>query len=333
VRIPGSHRLLLLARCGVQRIAPGALILLYHRIADVERDPWSLCVSPRRFAEHLEVLGDRVRPLAHLAGSRRSAPGCVALTFDDGYADALTEAKPLLERHGAPATVFVTTGGVDGGVSFWWDRLVALLGPPRVLPASLELRVRGRVHRFDLGAEKSSGGRARAGAGFDGWSAARARVHEELHGLLGSLTAAERSEQLAALEEWSGGRGPTPDGRPLRRDEIARLASDGLVEIGAHSVSHPLLPALRPDEREREIRESQAFLAGVLGHRVTSFAYPHGGHDGGTRRIVAKSGFERACTGRSGTVRSRSHPLELPRVGIPDCDGDVFARKLRRFGF
>jgi hypothetical protein len=71
----------------------------------------------------------------------------------------------------------------------------------------------------------------------------------------------------------------------------------------------------------------------VVGRRVTSFAYPHGRHDAGTRRLLVESGFERACTSRSGTVRAHTDSLELPRVAVRDCDGEGFARLLRRFGF
>ena len=307
----GAARLRRLARCAVQRVAPGSLILLYHRVAEPERDPWSLCVSPRRFAEHLEVLGERVRPLAQLAGSRRATRRCVAITFDDGYADALEAAHPLLARRGAPATVFVATGDVDGGGPFWWDRLAALLAPPRALPPRLELRVRGRTRRFETGPD----------------------LRAALHRLLGSLGAEERDEQLAALETWAGAAPPFPGERALDPEEIASLSASGLVEIGAHSVSHPRLTELSADDQEWEIRESQSYLADLIGRPVTSFSYPHGRHDAATRRILEDAGFERACTSRSGTVRPRSDALELPRVEVPDCDGEGFARLLHRFGF
>jgi peptidoglycan/xylan/chitin deacetylase (PgdA/CDA1 family) len=336
---PRAAKLRRLGRCVAQRLAPGSLILLYHRIAESDFDPWSLCVSPRHFSEHLEVLGRRVHPLARIAvpGAKGAAApgGSVAVTFDDGYADALLEARPLLERHGAPATVFIATGGVENGRPFWWDQLAALLRPPRALPARLELRVRGARRRFALapGTGAPIAGAPAFRPGWEGWPAPRLRLHDALHRLLGNLHAAERGEQLAALREWAGAASLGASDRALTRLELARLAADGLVEIGSHSVSHPRLPALAPDEQELEIRGSQSFLADLLGRPVTSFAYPHGRHDDATLRILREAGFERACTSESGSVRRGGDPLRLPRIEVPDCDGEGFARLLRRLGF
>jgi len=82
-----------------------ALILMYHRVADVDSDPFSLCVAPHHFSEHLEVLRKCARPvpLTKLAAEIRNGgipPRSVVLTLDDGYADNLESAKPALERYG-----------------------------------------------------------------------------------------------------------------------------------------------------------------------------------------------------------------------------------------
>ena len=283
-----------LARRAVQRLAPGSMVLLYHRIAESDSDPWSLCVRPRHFAEHLEVLRGRIAPLTEISGSSESARagGSFALTFDDGYAETLHTALPLLERHDAPATVFVATGGVEDGRPFWWDEIVTLT--------------------------ESQG----------------ASVQRGLHALLGELDGASREVQLVELRAWAGAATAAPaPARALNREEIVRLASTGLVEIGAHTVSHPKLAALPPAAQEREIHDSRDFLAAIVGHPITSFAYPHGRHDATTRRLVREAGFLRACTSHGGTVRRRTDPLRLPRLEVPDCDGDTFARILRRLGF
>src|SRR5262249_8195308 len=101
-----------------------SLILMYHRIARVERDVWSMCVTPEHFEEHLEVLS-RHRPVRlnewKPRGWFKGSLSC-AITFDDGYADNL-HAACLLKRFGIPATFFVTTGYIGSGREFWWDEL------------------------------------------------------------------------------------------------------------------------------------------------------------------------------------------------------------------
>jgi len=314
MRWPQATKLRRLARVTARRAFPGSLVLLYHRIARRERDPWRLCTSPQHFAEHLEVLRGRVCRLAELPEERGS--GRVAISFDDGYADALYAARPLLERHAAPATVFVTTGGLLDGRPFWWDEIDALLSGAHVLPERLELRIRGSLHRFELG-------------GPD----ARERLSRALHRLLGALEGEERRESLEALRAWAGVEQPVAAcDRALEREELGRLAAGDLVEIGAHTVSHPRLPALAAAAQEREIRGSHDFLAELLGRRPTSFAYPHGLSQALTRRIVRETGFAKACTSAPGVVRRGTDPLRLPRVEAPDCDGEVFARWLRGQG-
>ena len=105
-----------------------ALILMYHRVAEAHADPFSLAVSRCHFAEHLEILQAHAHPMrmpgllaALAAGTMPPRP--VVLTFDDGYADNLHQALPLLERFGVPATVFVSTGFLDSPREMWWDEL------------------------------------------------------------------------------------------------------------------------------------------------------------------------------------------------------------------
>src|SRR5262249_6249536 len=96
-----------------------ALILMYHGVAEVSSAPWSLFATPQHFAEHLEVLRQYARPmrlrrLAQAFGNVSLASRSVVVTFDDGYANNLHNARPLLERYDIPATVFLTTGYLGG---------------------------------------------------------------------------------------------------------------------------------------------------------------------------------------------------------------------------
>ena len=124
MRTPGVKTLRKAARWLRSRYSPGALILGYHRVAHVHSDPHGLCVSPQHFEEQLAVLRREARPIALGELLRGLQEGhvparAIAVTFDDGYADVLAQAQPLLERYEIPATVFVVSGCLGG--SFWWD--------------------------------------------------------------------------------------------------------------------------------------------------------------------------------------------------------------------
>jgi peptidoglycan/xylan/chitin deacetylase (PgdA/CDA1 family) len=120
----------LIGRTSNVSVADG-VILMYHRVDAADVDPWRLAVHPSHFDEHLEVICELFQPvsLARFASAFAAggAPrGSVVVTFDDGYRDNLLNARPLLEKHGVPASLFVTTGYLDSGRDFWWEELLAV---------------------------------------------------------------------------------------------------------------------------------------------------------------------------------------------------------------
>ena len=292
-----------------------ALILLYHRVTTVSSDPWSLCVSPRHFSEHLETLhrlGELV-PLQHVltdAARWNSSKPIIALTFDDGYVDNLMIAKPILDRYGVPATVFVTTGYVGGRREFWWDELERLMVSPVTLPQFLELTLRGKGHRWAAGEE-------------------RLALCKSVRQALLPLTDAEREDAFNQLEVWSGSAHEVrPTHRALTGEEIVDLARGDLIEIGAHTVTHPVLLGLSTAEQENELRRCKATLEGLVDKEITSFAYPYGSFDAAATGLVRDIGFARACTTSARLVGRGTDPYRLPRFGVLDWNGEELNERL-----
>ncbi len=109
-----------------------AAILLYHRIDRSARDRWHLCVSPENFASQLDRLVRRFRPipfrdLVESVRDGRVGHRSLALTFDDGYQDNVTNAMPRLKESGVPASFFISGDGAAANGTFWWERLDASL--------------------------------------------------------------------------------------------------------------------------------------------------------------------------------------------------------------
>src|SRR5688500_3972480 len=134
------------------RVLGGALILGYHRIAYTNRDGYEVCVSPENFDGHMESLRKYVHPISLsklVQGLKEGSlpPKSVAVTFDDGYADNLYTAKPLLEKYEIPATVFICTGYM--GKEFWWDELERLVISSQADPRALYLQLGGAQFTWD----------------------------------------------------------------------------------------------------------------------------------------------------------------------------------------
>jgi peptidoglycan/xylan/chitin deacetylase (PgdA/CDA1 family) len=118
---------------------------------------------------------------------------------------------------------------------------------------------------------------------------------------------------------------------PLSSAELLRLGEGSLLEIGAHTVTHPLLATIPIPDQRTEILRSKGYLEGLLGRPVSSFSYPHGSFSDNTPNIVRETGFDCACTSFSDVVCVRSDRFQLPRFWVPNCDGSLFAQWLRRW--
>lgn len=308
------HALAATARRMTGRHRPA--ILLYHRVAAIEHDPWDLAVPPALFAEQMDALARsrRVVPLERMAEAveRRRAPAnWVAITFDDGYADLLHEALPAMQRSGCPATLFATTGVLDGG-GFWWDRLSEAIFRPQRLPRSLDL---GKGERRFVWEEPP--------AGPD-----RHQLHLDLWRRLRALAPEMREQELSRIEGWAGIAPARERDRALTRAELRRLAESGLFSIGAHSISHPSLPQLSRAEKAAEIAGSRRDCEEILGHQVSSFAYPFGDMDEQSREEVRRAGFRFACSTVPEPVRPTSSRFALPRISVGAWHGDELLRRL-----
>ncbi len=318
-----------------------AVVLMYHRVAAPAIDPWKLCVSPSNFAEQVAALRAcaDVVPLARLLERpppTSAARPAVAVTFDDGYVDNLQAAKPALERVGIPATVFVATGFVGGARQFWWDELADLLLLPGTLPATLILATCGVTQQWQLGEAAVYGAsewqRDRDWRAPDHPPTARHVLFAELWHLLQHASRARQDYLLNVLRGWAAAAplGRAPD-RAVTVDELHTLAAGGLIEIGAHTVTHPILKGLAEGVQRNEVRTSKAWLEELLDREVESFAYPYGTAAPDTVRLVGEAGFRRACTTAAGPVPPGGDPFRVPRVTVEDWDGDEFLRRLSQW--
>jgi peptidoglycan/xylan/chitin deacetylase (PgdA/CDA1 family) len=321
------------------RLGSRAAVLMYHRIATCDIDSWNLCVSPKHFDQHLQVLrrSYHVSSLTQLACELRDRrkKKVIAITFDDGYADNLYAAAPALERYDAPATFFLTSGAVGTGREFWWDELERLLLNAGPLPSELQVGHGAISHVF----------KARSAAlpltnlhqqlrEQPPWKAdpdSRLGLYYAVWQFLRLLDQDTRQRALDAIRGQLNIPETVRDShRVLTHQEVQQLASSPQCEIGAHSVTHPALSSLSLEAQRQEIQQSKQQLEQLLNRAVTAFAYPYGDYGPETASLVRASGFEFACTTDAVGVTRAADPYLLPRVSVEDCDGSEFARRLGR---
>ena len=303
---------------------------MYHRIGEEVADPWALSVSPRRFDEQLAWLKRHREVLTLSEFARRQREGALparalAITFDDGYACNASTAAPMLRAHDLPATIFVTTDPVSTGREFWWDDLQRIVADAPV--DHLTVSSGGCRLKVRLGERSADDGRWHPGRPP---SNPRQAAFLELWTALRSQQAASRDEAIEELHAQTD----TPlrsreSHRPMTPDELRTLLDAGRIEIGSHTLTHPVLTQWPETDQWAEIDGGRRACALLTGRMPTSFAYPYGDHDPVAVGLVRKAGFEVACTTVTAPVRADCDVLALPRLQVEDWSVDQLERALR----
>ena len=285
-------------------------ILMFHRV----RENVSGAYAPNRGLEITPTYLDAVLTFLRERGfaivtldealrrlDRPKEEPFVALTFDDGTRDTLHVALPILAKHDAPFTVFVTTGFADRSARMWWlevEEAVSALDRVEIVVGDGHIDMPSRTP-----AEKT--------AAFSAlYRLLRAANEPDLLTACASLCGQARLDPAAIVDEacltWRG---------------VRRLAQHPLVTVGAHTLTHPRLAKLAADIARREIAESRAIIEAQIDAPVLHLAYPVGDPSAAGPREFADArdlGFSSAVTTRPGMLFAghADHRTALPRLSI-----------------
>lgn len=275
------------------------LILTYHRVPKVRDELIADPVDSISFERQMTCLRRwfNVLPL-RAAVSRLSRgslpPRAVSITFDDGYRDNFTVALPILRKYDLSATFFVTTGVLGSG-RMWNDTVIE----------SIRTWDKEEIDLRQIGLGE--------------WPAAsNDEKRAAINGILKKLKYAAPDERSAAIEMFVRmARVPLADDLMMNPEHVSQLSRSGM-EIGAHTVSHPILARIPPDVAKRELSDSRAQLEELTVSPVRSFAYPNGRpgkdyHDGHVEMVRAL-GFEFAVSTTADLATTNSDVFQLPRM-------------------
>jgi len=276
---------------------PRLSILIYHRVMPL-RDPMRPGEpTAQEFDWQMRIIREYFSPLPLVEAVLRMRSGtlpqgAVCVTFDDGYADNETCAMPVLKKYAIPATVFVTTGFLNGG-RMWNDTVTESLRDYG--EDVLDLR--------DLGLDCYS-----------------LRSNEErvvaVDNILRTIKHLDPKERLSRVNEIEKRGGDLPCNLMLTDAQIQSLARNS-VSIGAHTVNHPILSSITDADARIEIGDSKRYLESLLQRELEVFAYPNGrpNIDYGAEHLnlVKELGFKAAVSTHWGVGTDQSDIYQLPR--------------------
>lgn len=287
-------------------------ILMYHRVAD-NGDAYVGATSVAGFERQMQCIRQHLHPMSLTdlvaAAQRREVPArAVAVTFDDGYEDVFLHAFPILRRYEIPATVYLATGLIDNGAPMWNDRIGSAIRSTN----SIEFQPLPDLGRFPLGTPQ-----------------------QRQLALLRTLEALKRREpierdaltsEIVRVLKVSAETGP----RMLRWEQVAKMHAAG-VELGAHTVHHPILSCVSPELAAAEIGESKRVIEERLQTPVRHFAYPNGtaqDFNDATQRLVERAGFASAVSAIFGVNNADTNRYALRRGGPWEEEPAAFGVKL-----
>ncbi len=293
-------------------------ILIFHRVLR-ERDPlFPGEVEAGEFDRICEWADSMFTVLPLHEAAARQVSGtlparALSITFDDGYADNHDVAMPILQRHGLTATIFVATGFLNGG-RMWNDTIIESIR--RTTKDALDLRSIGVDGLGEL--ELNS---------LDQRRAAIAK-------LIGAIKHKHPVERQALVQAVADTAAATLPSDLMMSTEQVRALHGGGMQIGAHTVTHPILASLPLSEARQEIAESREVLQAILGERVGLFAYPNGRPDHDYTpdnvRQVRELGFDAAVSTTWGAARAGTDCFQLPRFSPWDRERKRFGLRMMR---
>lgn len=229
-------------------------------------------------------------------GRRELPERAMTITFDDGYADNHGLALPILTKYGLPATFFIATGFLDGG-RMWNDTVIESIrrcSGPMLDLTNLGIETLGV---FDLATPLQ-----------------RRQSIDIVLRAVKYLPAEERSTVAQRIAVLAGVL--LPNDLMMTSEHIRGLRHAGM-QVGAHTVSHPILAGLCDASARAEMADSKQHLERILDESVTTFAYPNGrpGVDFTDRsvQIAREIGFMAAVSTAKGVADASTNPFRIPR--------------------
>ncbi|HBF07620.1 MAG TPA: hypothetical protein DHW71_01720 [Gammaproteobacteria bacterium] len=292
-------------------------ILAYHSVQEFTQDyPYNaenISAYPNVFAEQMDFVSKHFNVINFYDLVRYQSaypnllfpqllkllpPNSMIITFDDGYADNLNIALPIMKSYGLTGVVYISTDFVDQQKLFWFDEVARCM---QVLPEGPINIFNNRfsVHLNDTNREKQR----RAFGRF-----------------LQTLTDNERLEaieELRHISQYNFDSCKFSCGMPLSWEQVRQLRSEG-IEIGSHTRNHGFLDVMNEEELLDQIAGSKEQIESQIGESIVSFSYPNGNFHQGVVDTVKEAGYQFAVNYKHNIAKSsiKLNRFLLPRLHV-----------------
>ena len=297
-------------------------ILAYHRVVDIKSfdnylfDPDLVSASIDQFDWQIRHVKDNFDPitfshyLEYLDGRVLLPKRPLIITFDDGFDDNYTNAFPILKKYDVPATFFISTDYIDSNEPFWFDKLFYLINNSNKI---------SRIDAFDIDIHPDKK--------YESIQAVlkRAKTLPNYIRLNGMQEIIEKTNYHLPVNGHD-------ESRAMSWDQVVDMSHCGM-EIGSHSVSHPIFSRLEDNELQMELLESKAVIESRIGKSCDVLAYPVGGKSVCTDKVVRyaqEAGYRLGVSYISGTnlIDTVDHFM-MRRLHVErDINNDLFASML-----
>lgn len=319
-----------------------SLVLMYHRVADSPADVWDIAVSPKNLEAHLRFLkqSGRVIPLHKMVRQIKNKwirKENIAITFDDGYADNFTTARPLLEKYTLPATFFITSVNIGMPNEFWWDELEKIILYTNTLPTDIEITIADKLINFKLNDETTLNDKIVAQ--HNSWKAyesppptTRCTLFLAIWETMQPLDHDRQQHYLTIIRQWAGCHISTrQDYQCMTIDQLKELARNKLFSIQAHTTTHAALAYHDKHFQRNEMLDNKNFLEKNISKKIETVAYPYGSFNTDTPVIAADCGFKAAFTTDEESVNNDTGRYRIGRFQVRNQDAVTFEKNLSRW--
>lgn len=283
------------------------LVLMYHRVNDdIGQKLQGLTVDIKSFENQLIYFKKKFQVLSLDEEWKSLKKTGIVITFDDGYADNLINALPLLEKYEIQATIFVSTLNINTGKEFWWDRIVYdyhSVNESFFLPG-LKEKVSKEKYPYSYCTE-----------------------------IVSKLEEKERQEWFLLFESLNDINYKSREAyRSLTYDELKKLSEHPLISIGLHTHHHYELGKLSYEEQKKELLLSVDYLNKIVEKSIKYLAVPYGSYNEDTKLLSEELGLKGILLANDYySSYENKKTRKINRILMPNIRDKEMYRRLRKF--